>query len=190
MGLLERFLAKKRVRTANKLIPENLRKGRILDIGCGKTPFFLFNTKFKEKHALDKNLCSASIKEEGIIFKKFDLEKEGRLPYNDGFFDVVTMLAVIEHLEPEKLVGILREIRRIIKLDGNFILTTPCFWTKNLIKIMMKLKLISSIEAGEHKIAYSRKLIINQLEEAGFERTNISFGYFEGRLNSWVHVKR
>ncbi len=43
-GLLERFLAKKRAKMANEIIPLALRTGRILDIGCGPFPYFLLNT--------------------------------------------------------------------------------------------------------------------------------------------------
>ncbi|MDP2947815.1 MAG: hypothetical protein Q8N88_06895, partial [Nanoarchaeota archaeon] len=55
-GLLEKYLAKKRAHMANKLIPESLRRGRILDVGCGETPFFLLNTKFNEKYGIDPSL--------------------------------------------------------------------------------------------------------------------------------------
>lgn len=53
-GILEGILAKKWVKTANKLIPSIHRKGRIADIGCGTFPFFLINTEFTEKYALNK----------------------------------------------------------------------------------------------------------------------------------------
>jgi len=53
-GLLEPFLARMRAKTANGLIPDELRSGRILDIGCGSYPYFLSHTAFEEKHALDQ----------------------------------------------------------------------------------------------------------------------------------------
>ena len=48
---------------------------------------------------------------------------EGRLDFEDNFFDYVTMLAVIEHFHDPLVV--LREIRRVLKPSGRFIFTTP-----------------------------------------------------------------
>lgn len=46
------------------------------------------------------------------------------IPYEDDFFDVVSLLAVIEHLpdSPKKLLG---EIRRVLKPGGTLIVDTP-----------------------------------------------------------------
>ena len=85
-GLLERFLAKKRARTADKLVPNNLRGGRILDIGCGNFPYFLSNTNFKEKYGVDKLELRP---QEKITFNKINIENEP-LPFPDNFFEAIT----------------------------------------------------------------------------------------------------
>ena len=125
-GLLENFLAKKRAEITNKLIPFNLREGKILDIGCGTIPFFLINTKFKEKHGMDPSLKVFDLKE-NIMLKKHDVEQD-IFPYEDNFFDVVTMLVVFEYIEPDKLIDVLKEIKRVLKSGGRFILSTSCPW--------------------------------------------------------------
>jgi len=48
-GLLEGCLARRRCARADALIPDELRAGRILDIGCGRYPLFLRTTAFREK---------------------------------------------------------------------------------------------------------------------------------------------
>ena len=104
-GFLEKFLAEQRCRKANQLIPSSARSGRILDVGCGSYPLFLLNTSFSKKYALDK-MISANQKqtaEQGIIFAHCDFELQESLPFEDNFFDVVTMLAVFEHIKPEIL---------------------------------------------------------------------------------------
>ena len=53
-GLLEPTLAHLRTQRANRLIPTDLRAGRILDIGCGSFPYFLAHTSFEEKFAVDQ----------------------------------------------------------------------------------------------------------------------------------------
>jgi SAM-dependent methyltransferase len=193
-GLLEGFLAKKRTCMANRLIPPHLRAGRILDIGCGTFPYFLLNTVFAQKCGLDKvtrevpqmSLCD----EYGIDIIDFDLECDRTLPFDDNYFEVVTMLAVFEHIEPERLQTIMIETSRVLKSDGTFIITTPAPWTDLLLKMMAKLGLVSKIEIGEHKAMYSRKKIRSILAINGFEAASIHSGYFEGLMNIWAVAKR
>jgi len=97
-GLLEPLLARLRARQANRLIGESLREGRILDIGCGSSPYFLSHTYFKEKFAVDQLPRPAGAA--GIQWHTLDLNAEPRLPFGDRFFSAVTMLAVIEHRRP------------------------------------------------------------------------------------------
>ena len=183
-GLLEKFLAKKRARIANKLIPFEYRNGKILDIGCGQYPYFLLNTQFKEKFAIDKFQIQ---QQERINFTRLNLENNS-LPFKDNFFDVVTMLAVFEHLEQNNLLIILKEIKRVLKSTGKLIITIPSPRTDKLLKIMSLLKLISKDEIQEHKGYYTHLIISSYLKNAGF--SNFKLGYFEFFLNSWVCAEK
>ena len=98
-GLLETYLAKKRAKVANKLIPSDLRTGRILDIGCGSFPYFLMNTSFQEKYGIDPEVEPDLVNNE-INLLRSDIETNPRLDFEDNFFDVVSMLAVFDHLQP------------------------------------------------------------------------------------------
>src|SRR6266487_4114917 len=89
-GFLEEFLARQRSRQANSLILESARNGRVLDIGCGSHPLFLLTTRFAERYGLDR-VPSNDFKEQGITLINHDIETK-RLPFEDDFFDVVTML--------------------------------------------------------------------------------------------------
>ena len=188
-GLLEKFLAKKRARIANKFIPSSLRKGKILDIGCGTIPFFLIHTKFAHKFGIDPFVNNDIITKK-INLKRFDIEKNIKLPFNDNYFDVITMLAVFEHIEPDKLTDILKEIRRVLKIGGRFILTTPCPWTDKILRIMTKLRLVSKKEIEEHKGAYPHSSLISYFVNAGFDKSKIKLGYFEFYLNTWAYVDK
>ncbi len=189
-GLLEGFLAKQRAKTANKMIPEILRKGRILDIGCGTQPLFLLGTDFSEKHGLEKVGSAEKYSTADVNIKNFDLEKEDKLPFNRDYFDVVTMLAVFEHIEPARLPLIISEIKRILKPDGRFIMTTPAVWTDKILRLMAKIGLVSSEEIEEHKDAYTPKKISFFLEQAGFIKQNIDISYFEALMNIKVSATR
>lgn len=188
-GLLEDFLSEKRARMADSLIPHNLREGRILDIGCGTMPFFLLNTEFKYKYGIEISNRKCILKE-NITLEKLNLEDLGRLPFEDNFFDVVTMLAVFEHINPDKLPGLLIEIKRVIKPGGRFIITTPCPWSEKLLRLMAKLWLVDPQRIQEHKISYGKNSIANYFQGAGFERERLRFGYFELFLNSWAYAEK
>jgi SAM-dependent methyltransferase len=187
-GCLETFLARKRSETADKLIPYSLRRGRILDVGCGTFPFFLRNTEFDQKYAIDKiaEADQQSFLNYGIKIMRHDIEKEEVLPFENEYFDVVSMLAVFEHIEPAKLDGILKEIYRVLKSRGIYVLTTPAPWTNNLLKIMATLNLVSKVEIEEHKAAYDPRRVSTLLQGASFSEDKIKHGYFEVFMNIWV----
>ena len=185
-GLLEAFLAKKRARMAEKLIPDHLRKGAILDIGCGTTPFFLLNTKFNEKHGIDPEVNETGKTKDNIRLCKLDIEENSNLPFEDDSFEVITMLAVLEHLDRDKLALILSEINRVLKKDGRLILTTPSPKADGLLKMMAKLNLVSKEEMEEHKYAYDHDELKGHLIEAGFKEEHIKTGHFELFLNNWA----
>lgn len=188
-GLLEKFLALRRARTADKLIPKMLRSGRILDIGCGPTAYFLAHTKFKEKYGIDQSLESEP-HSGSTNLTKVDIESVHKLPFPNNFFDIVTMLAVLEHLNPSRLSNILKEVRRILKPRGGLILTTPAPHATKMLAFMASLRLVSKDEINDHKMSYNKALMSKYLSKAGFPRERISFGYFDLFLNHWAYVKK
>ena len=191
-GFLEGFLAQRRINLANSLIIEPARKGRILDMGCGTTPYFLMSTQFHEKHGLDKIQETGVIELQGekIFMQHYDIETENKLPYGDTYFDVVTMLAVFEHIEPARLVVLLREVYRVMKPGGQYLLTTPAAWAAILLGILAGFGLVSREEIDEHKTKYTHDKILGLLAKAGFSATNSHYGYFEAFMNLWVSASK
>jgi 2-polyprenyl-3-methyl-5-hydroxy-6-metoxy-1,4-benzoquinol methylase len=188
-GLLEEFLSKQRASLVNKKIAPHLRQGRILDIGCGNYPLFLMGTVFSEKYGLDKIVQQTGnelFKTHKITLQNFDMENENDLHFNDDYFDVVTMLAVIEHIEPDRVTIILKEIYRVLKPGGMYILTTPAPWTDSLLRFMAKLRLVSPSEIEEHKSTYSHSKISSILQNSNFSSEKLQCGYFEMSMNIWA----
>ena len=98
-------------------------------------------------------------------------------------FDAVTMLAVIEHIEPTKIPDLLSEIRRILKPNGVLFLTTPAAWTDPLLRTLASLRLISREEIDDHKNVFTQQKLKNILADAGFN--DIQSGTFECMMNLW-----
>ena len=186
--MLEPFLAHMRARKADRLIPPHLRNGRILDIGCGTFPYFLSHTAFQEKFAIDQ--VTPSEQPSGIAWHALDLNKAPQLPFADGYFSAITMLAVVEHLDPQSLVTLFREAHRALRPDGMLIVTTPAAWSDGLLHVMANLRLVSKEEIKEHQYAYTLPLLGWYFGMANFEMNRMRFGFFECGLNMWATAKR
>jgi len=189
-GLLENFLAKKRTNIANKLVHKNHKKNRVLDIGCGTFPYFLLSSNANERYGIDPSVNLALIKKtEKIFLKKMKVGKQ-MLPFKDNFFDVITMLAVFEHIDHDKLSHVLREVRRTLRKGGIFIITTPAPWSDKPLHYLANFGLISKEEIHEHKHNLTHKRIKEYLKDAGFLEDKIENGFFEVYLNMWFRAKK
>jgi ubiquinone/menaquinone biosynthesis C-methylase UbiE len=97
----------------------------VLDIGCGNgsTSMRIAERSKARVEAVDISEVSvAAAISLGITATVCQIGLE-QLPYNDGVFDVVYMGEVIEHLLfPD---AALVEIKRVLKLDGVLIMSTP-----------------------------------------------------------------
>jgi SAM-dependent methyltransferase len=190
-GLLEPLLADLRAHRANKLIPSTLRTGRILDIGCGTYPYFLAHTSFAEKFAIDQlPLPQKTAFELKIESFTLDLEIEPHLPFDNNYFEAVTLLAVVEHLDPALMAKLFQEVYRTLKPGGMVVLTTPAAWSDGLLKFMARVNLVSAEEIHEHAYAYTLPLLGWYFGQADFEMTNVKFGYFEFMFNMWATAQK
>lgn len=192
-GLLEPFLAQRRWHMANRLIPTTHRTGRLLDLGCGPTPQFLLHTRFAERYGLDTALtpsATAQGRRQGIHVLTYNLEPARSLPFRGASFDVVTLLAVLEHLAPPSLNALIREVHRALKPGGVFIMTTPAAWTDGLLRILAALRVVSPVEIGDHKDIYDHSRVVSLLTAAGFPQTQIDHGFFELGMNLWLAARK
>jgi SAM-dependent methyltransferase len=174
---------------ADRLIPTDHRTGRILDIGCGSYPYFLATTQFSEKWGIDQVFDSEArlqLGHEHAHLLPFDAQRDATLPFPDENFSVVTMLAVFEHIAPDRLPLLLTQIKRVLLPGGIFVMTTPAHWTDWLLKLMARVGLVSHLEIDEHKSTYTKAHIGSALEMAGFESSRIRLGTFEASANLWA----
>ncbi len=192
-GLLEHFLSRKRAAMANALIGDHSPRERILDIGCGSFPVFLEQASFQQKFGIDQ-LVSGVQKDQwarrSVMLIQWDLNRESVLPFPDNHFDVVTMLAVFEHIRKLQLVPVVSEIRRILRPGGIYVLTTPALWTDPILLILSRLRVLSHAEIDEHKETHTRKSIAKILFQAGFLRKSVETGSFECGMNLWAKATK
>lgn len=193
-GLLENLLARKRSQQAERLIrTSNVERGSILDIGCGHEPLFLQSSGFRRRVGIDQQVTTAQAaawEARGITLIRQDMEVDDILPFPDGQFDAVTMLAVFEHIELPKLKTLVGEIRRVLKPGGCYILTTPAYWTDPILWALSKIKLLSAEEVDEHEKTHSHASIADLLVECGFSAENSTHGSFELGMNLWACARK
>ena len=100
----------------------NFIKGDILDIGCGSKPYEKIFKK-KEKY------IGIDIKDSSHNHKnsKVDIYYDGRnIPFEDNSFESVVCFEVLEHIKNPEFT--LTEINRVLKGNGNLLLTMPFAW--------------------------------------------------------------
>lgn len=175
---------------ANRLdaIMRNMPKGkcRVLDVGCG------YGTLVKrvelvghECFGVEPDLVAfKAAKAGGLKVKRGFAE---RLPYPSGYFDVVVLTEVIEHLRnPESAVA---EIRRVLKKGGLLIVTTP-----NVASLWLVIERLWDWYARldyhhEHFFYFSTRSLASLVERNGFRVKNISTIHLFSFLLSPASVK-
>lgn len=191
---MEGWLAVKRARLARAHLPASVRDGRILDIGCAASGWFLQTVTAKEKEGVDQ-VCRphdavAPHDQSALRLQSLDIGTQP-LPFAEGWFDAVVMLAVIEHVSRAQAVSIAREAHRVLKPGGRYILTTPVRGTEWLLHGLSRVGCISQEELKEHHVHFSPQELRASLQAGGFAEQDIRQGRFELGLNLWaVATKR
>jgi SAM-dependent methyltransferase len=102
---------------------------RVLEIGFGSGVTFLaLNKMYQEIHGLDLTASSAEI---ASLFRSRGIDTHLStgdvldMPFADDYFDTVLLISILEHLRPDQLVTAFREIRRVLKQNGQVVYGVP-----------------------------------------------------------------
>ncbi|OGD79204.1 hypothetical protein A2368_00480 [Candidatus Collierbacteria bacterium RIFOXYB1_FULL_49_13] len=167
---LDQFIAHLRYTRLHKLIPPN---SRVLDLGCGYHANFLNSISTNIQHGTGIDLAVGRPARPNL--QLLSLSTDAKLPFKNASFDVITALAIIEHVEHPHTM--LREVYRLLRPGGKLLLTTPSLYGKPLLDALSLLRLISRAEILDHKRYYLPLTLRNALIQTGFTTPVVrSFG--------------
>jgi len=159
MQFIDRFLQGWRCRKAAAWVPAG---ARVLDIGCHHGEFFeMLGDRIGPSVGLDPNAPERAT-------SRYELRRlafRDKLPFPDASFDVVSMLALIEHVpnRPE----LIRECRRVVADGGRVIVTVPRPAVDGIVLALVRLRLAHGMSIEEHT-GFDPEQLPVEFEEAGF----------------------
>jgi glycosyltransferase involved in cell wall biosynthesis/SAM-dependent methyltransferase len=129
----------------------------------------------------------------------FDAEKD-RFPYDDGYFSTVLCGELVEHLTEDPM-HMMSEIHRILKPDGQLVLTTPNIGSLRAIAAILagyhpgffpayiRPRVAGEEPEARHNREYTAREIVLLFHYAGFEMTLLETGPFRNEPkpeHEWV----
>lgn len=162
----------RRLRQVADLLPDTC---RVLDIGSGWGEIIPMVLEKPGREYVGLDFSESMLAE---VAKKYPQCRfvHGDTSTVDGPFDVVMALEVCEHIVAEKIFGFYREVQRLLKPGGRFIVTVPVFED-------LRVMTLRCPECGHlhnrmgHVRSYSPELIKSELKLAGFDIAATSFVY-------------
>jgi ubiquinone/menaquinone biosynthesis C-methylase UbiE len=157
---------------------------RLLDVGCGWEARFLKSVEPYIASGVGIDFKAPNL--ETAKLKTITLTLDNKLPFEDNSFDVVSLMAVLEHLE--KPLDILREIHRVLKKDsgvnGVLIGTVPSKAAKPVLEFLSyKLGIVNEAEIRDHKQYFNKKDLAEIFAQAGFLK--MEHKYFQFGMNNF-----
>jgi len=158
----------------------------LLDIGCGWEAKLLRELEPHLSSGIGIDFKAPDIKTDRIETISATLDKE--LPFQDQSFDLITMLAVLEHLDHPQ--AILNEIARLLRPGGGLLLTVPSWYAKPVLEFLsFRLGIVNPDEIRDHKQYFNRE----DLFELVGAIPGLQIGhhqYFQWRFNNLLFATR
>jgi SAM-dependent methyltransferase len=196
--------ARMRFQKAAFAMPVMNGKARILDIG--PTPFTLyFKTKYPnyDVYALDRSIyLKERFARYNVELRVCDLDDES-LPFDDGFFDAIVFMEVLEHVfrPPSE---VLTEVLRLLRPGGKLIMTVP-----NIVSLRRRMRMLGGrsplprpdnqlkkdwVHGHGHIHEYDLLELVEILQSVGFEidqKKHLRFPMMDALQNThWPPKKR
>jgi 2-polyprenyl-3-methyl-5-hydroxy-6-metoxy-1,4-benzoquinol methylase len=158
---LDRNLQDQRIRRVVRFVPAG---GALLDVGC-------FDGRLLDRVAdrttlrvgVDPLASPASSNGCQIIASGF-LDLSGF----DGTFDVVTMLAVLEHVPLDDLRAWAQATLRVLRPGGVLAATIPSPLTDRVLDVLIRLRVLDGMEFDQHH-GVEPESVVSTFRDAGFD---------------------
>lgn len=159
---------------------------RLLDVGCGWEARLLRSVEGYIGSGVGIDFKAPLLKTHKLQTHAISLSD--KLPFDDHSFDVVTMLAVLEHLDhPQAILG---EIARVLRPGGGLILTVPSRAAKPVLEFLAyRLRIVSAEEIRDHKRYYNRTDLYDLIHERACLKI-ITHNYFQMGFNNFVFAQK
>jgi len=153
----------------------------LLDIGCGWDAKFLRSVEAYVSKGEGIDPRAPELRTQKLSTRRITVTES--LPYDNETFDVVTMMAVLEHVSRPKAVIV--EIFRILKPGGRLVLTVPSNAAKPVLEFLaFRLGIVSAAEIRDHKCYYNKELLRQLLADTGLVME--AHHYFQLGMNNFV----
>jgi SAM-dependent methyltransferase len=137
-------------------------KPKILDFGCGTGGMLDELKDVAETYGCDtEQLAVEFCQKRGL--KNITKLENNNIPYENNFFDVITAMDVLEHIDDDKRA--MSELKRILKSSGKLLITVPAFmflWT-------------TRDERLHHFRRYTKNELKSKLSSSGFKINKCSY---------------
>ena len=157
---------------------------RVLDIGCADGELFRRVPGIKDGIGVDPDLPQPSIRFANAVLLK------GLFPQalpDDRPFDVITLLAVLEHVPQERQRQLAEECAHYLKPDGHLIITVPSPPVDSILSVLRFLRLIHGMALEQH-YGFDPRATPNLFEVGGMELVKASS--FQLELNNLFVFKK
>ena len=137
------FIQKWRMRLAGRWIP---RDSRVLDIGCSQGEFL---AQLADKIAPSIGI-DPLLEKDGQLGRHqlLALSFQEHLPFPGQSFDVIVLLATIEHIQNKSAVAI--EAQRLLKPGGRVVITVPSSIVDKILSVLIKIRVVDGMSVEEH----------------------------------------
>ena len=175
MNLVDQLVRDLRIAQAAGQIPPG---ARVLDVGCHDGALFRrLGPALRDGLGLDPALRGP------LHGERYRLEPgafPAAAPDEPGAFDVVTMLAVLEHLEPDEQKSAAEAAYRLLTVGGLLIATVPSPVVDSLLAWLIRLRVLDGMEAEQHH-GFDPDHVVPLMEGVGLRL--VRHRRFELRLN-------